>query len=711
MRSGRLAAVPCPQHALPVRGSTPPSRVLDAQLNHPPAVPFDSDAALLPVSDDDGDNGDDTDDHGDTEAQESHPLQPLPTSSTATSAASAPEDVWDYSFEVPGSRSNKRIYTRAPFQWGEWTAEEWWDRFVFIQEQLEYLVYKHLRLLNIESCPSYNPRMVGTCREDARPSVVVVCREVDFTKIRNLFHKRAERRLCLFEKQPTGSRLRFPFASRVEKAESTIPHLGLVYHRTGTLTEPVNRLALDKPLLACLGDGGVSCGSTIHYGERSATLGVALEVGEIRGMLTVDHLFSSDATHTPPSSVLDGGSSRCDSPNSPLLWELDQTDSDSLWGDDDEYGDLNPDDSNPVEQGLLDTQAVTRSEPGSKEGEVLCSTKIDGSRCTAGDPAEWNVLASSAELGPLAPYLDWALTWPETSEPTTQNILLSRLNTVYPGDCGSDGVVLRGFHESPTAHLASIYIVSGIRGIVHGQILSLPSFLPSPLGQASCEAWTVIPDAPSGKHQHSSFNSTYCASNQIAQTGRIISGECGSVVVDKATNKVYGHIVGSDPLGHAYVVSLAHVFAQLSPCFDGKAWPRLSVPHDVRGGSRSPIEQSRLIGKSRESTDEPSQADEESFSTPLTTGGIKSFPEIDPPSHEELGALILPDQRCATPPRSDFRYEVTATAADYLYSPYQVSSDRQTPRSSAVDTYQYRPSAGLSAGPGQWLDDADLDGE
>lgn len=506
MHSTRLAnAVPSPQHILPVLSSTPPSGVINVGLQSPSAVPIDSDAALLQEDDGngtssgnenggEGDDGGDINDHGDTQG-----LPPLPSPPTATSVGSAPEDVWGHSVPVPGSRSNKRIYTRAPFQWGQWTVEEWWDRFVFVQRQLEYLVYKHLRLLNIESCPSYNPRMVGTTPQDARPSVVVVCRDADFKKIRNLFHKRAEERLCLFEKQPALSRLRFPFASRAAKAEPAIPHLGLVYHRTGTLTDPVNRLALDKPLLAYLRDGGDSCGSIIHYGERSATLGIAIEVGADRGILTVEHLVSPDASHTSLSSLLDGGSYLCGRPDSPLLSELDQTDSDSLWADDEEYDDLDTGDSNPMHQGQLDPQAVPLNDPGSKEAGLSCSAKIEGTRYAEGDPAEWNVLASSAVFDSSVPYLDWALTWPESLESPTQDILLSRLNTIFPGNHGSEGVILKEFHKSPTAHLASVYIVSAIRGIVPGQILALPSFLPSPLGQASCEAWTVIPNKTCGK--------------------------------------------------------------------------------------------------------------------------------------------------------------------------------------------------------------------
>ncbi|KAK4106356.1 hypothetical protein N658DRAFT_414266, partial [Parathielavia hyrcaniae] len=123
---------------------------------------------------------------------------------------------------------------------------------------------------------------------------------------------------------------------------------------------------------------------------------------------------------------------------------------------------------------------------------------------------------------------------------------LAQVNNVFPGGNDSEPVLLRAFLESPPAHLAPVYIVSGMRGILRGQILSLASLLPSPSGGVDCKAWTVVL-GPSH--------------------GNLPVGECGSVVVDSATNKVYGHVVGSDPLGHAYVVPLLAVLDQISRCF------------------------------------------------------------------------------------------------------------------------------------------------
>ncbi|KAL2128567.1 hypothetical protein VTI74DRAFT_9008 [Chaetomium olivicolor] len=181
----------------------------------------------------------------------------------------------------------------APFEWGRWTREQWQARFVFVKEALEALVYKHLRLLDFENRPTYSPRMVGTCPADARPGVVVTCRDVDFKSIRDLFQARAQEPLCL-GRESTGFQLRSPFGSRVEKAVSTIPRLLLVYYRTRT--PPVTRNDLEKPLLVSLGAGSGACGAIIRYGQKSATLGVALNVGE-------EFLYSQSTTCSRPEKL------------------------------------------------------------------------------------------------------------------------------------------------------------------------------------------------------------------------------------------------------------------------------------------------------------------------------------------------------------------------------------------------------------------------
>ncbi|KAG7287256.1 hypothetical protein NEMBOFW57_006763 [Staphylotrichum longicolle] len=119
------------------------------------------------------------------------------SATTVTPATTVPDDAWNYSEPVPGSKKQKLIFYKAPFEWCHWTREQWLERFVFVKDKLESLVYEHLRLVDFTNRPVFSPRMVGTCRSEARPAVVVTCRDADFRNIRNLFQARAEKPLGL----------------------------------------------------------------------------------------------------------------------------------------------------------------------------------------------------------------------------------------------------------------------------------------------------------------------------------------------------------------------------------------------------------------------------------------------------------------------------------------------------------------------------------
>ncbi len=400
--------------------------------------------------------------------------QPLePAAASATSPITAAHDVWRDFQPVPGSKTKQLIFHRAPFKWGPWTHEQLEDRFSFVVGELQALVHRHLRLNDFTHCPVYDPRMVGPSPSEARPAIVVRCRQDDFKIIRSLFHAKAEGPLCL-GKEPTVSYGGSLIRRRPDETASSIPRFQLVYYRT--LQTPITRSTLNKPLLVSFGVGSVACGGIVRYGERSATLGVAIEVGDKIGILTVDHLFSSEKVHQgefhQQSWALDG-----------LPWSSLSDDSDA----DDEYEDLDePSGSLQHNPEMADPAEVLRTEELERE------------------PArwEWKLLASSTGLtaSPSPAYLDWALTYPESTTPGVSDV---SLNTVFPSGDRGKRVTLREMQRAPTSHLASVYIVSGIRGVLGGQILQTASLLPgNTANQEPCQAWTVILDEPDGRGEH-----------------------------------------------------------------------------------------------------------------------------------------------------------------------------------------------------------------
>ncbi|KAH6850363.1 hypothetical protein B0I37DRAFT_112390 [Chaetomium sp. MPI-CAGE-AT-0009] len=422
--------------------------------------------------------------HSSDSDAETQPPHPSSAASATTPAATTPDDVWNYSEPVPGSKKKKLIFYKAPFEWGQWTREQWKERFVFIKDKLEALVHEHLRLVDFTNRPVFSPRMVGTSPSEARPAVVVTCRDDDFKNIRNLFRARAEEPLCLGG-VPAVSQIRALFGGRAERTVSMIPPLQLVYYRTST--PPVTRHALRKPLAVSLGAGSAACGGIIRYGERSATLGVALDVRGKPRILTVDHLFLSRETNPRPSAF--DCDSNCPNPPSFLaLADLDRTESNSLWEDDDEYEELAWPGDEPSGLHQLDS-------------EMADATQVSGTEDLEGEPAqwEWKLLSNSPDPASSATaYLDWALTYPESTTPEASDIYL---NTVFPTGNGNEGVILKEIQSAPANHLAPVYLVSGIRGFLGGQILHAPSFLPAnTAGQGSCKVWTVILNEPNGKN-------------------------------------------------------------------------------------------------------------------------------------------------------------------------------------------------------------------
>lgn len=60
----------------------------------------------------------------------------------------------------------------------------------------------------------------------------------------------------------------------------------------------------------------------------------------------------------------------------------------------------------------------------------------------------------------------------------------------------------------------------------------------------------------------------------------VVPGESGSVVVDQETFSVYGHVMGSDRLGHALIIPLCDTIQQIMFAFNAKS---VSLPQEAKG--------------------------------------------------------------------------------------------------------------------------------
>ncbi|CAM1510525.1 Fc.00g008600.m01.CDS01 [Cosmosporella sp. VM-42] len=178
-----------------------------------------------------------------------------------------------------------------------------------------------------------------------------------------------------------------------------------------------------------------------------------------------------------------------------------------------------------------------RSIPNNSSLEIASRSPVPS------DIARGKVIKPSVALNTSAPYGDWALV-----ELSSASIASRRQNMIFTG-VGSKPMLLQSVAKAPRFHGVPVYIVSGVNGIRTGSLLTGFSYLGGKHGHESCSTWTVILDSAGG-----------------GLVG-LVPGECGSIVVDQGSYEVYGHVVGSNFLGHAYAVPLMGTIEQVKVCF------------------------------------------------------------------------------------------------------------------------------------------------
>ncbi|RSL97527.1 hypothetical protein CEP52_010828 [Fusarium oligoseptatum] len=425
----------------------------------------------------------------------------------------------DSSVPVPGSRRGKRIYYLALVQCDTWTQEDYNRRFIFVKNELQSTVNGDPDCRDRAPYVSYELRMVGTNRDQAVPSIVVNCRERDTRSLKSLF-ARADKKLGRGKGSLTD---RLPWA---KPQTILIPPLPLVY--CGFKGGPVTQKMSDEPITAHFGNESTYCGGLLQYQGASATLGLSLYINSINAQLTVDHVFRSKRSVEPiviPAPV----NSPSDTPYT-TLYDVDMDSlndfQNGLWeNDDDEYD--------------------YEDEPESGVEDETSDSTFPGVDMAAMKPSEqWEKIITPETIDPSLPYLDWVLVrpLPRMGSPPRP---IGFVNALFPDGPGGRPVVISQIRDEPPVHLAPVYVISGVRGVLCGHILASSTFLGSPAKQADGEVWTIVLQSPQG----------------------LISGECGSVVVDQKTHEAYGHVIGCNPWGHALVVPLRHVLSQVKVYF------------------------------------------------------------------------------------------------------------------------------------------------
>lgn len=377
------------------------------------------------------------------------------------------EDPFAYAVPLPGSKKNKQIYPKAPISFDNWGQPEYEERFRFVKNELKSTVDQHPKLRDLAARISYELRMVGTTPADAIPRITILfrCHAKDMKSLQSLFGRAQTKLHC--GKGPLADRL-----FRKTKTKP-IPPLQLVYFLANT--GPGIRKGLDGFIRTSFNNTATYCGGMAHYQGSSATLGVSIQINNRSVHLTVDHIFLVAQDPAPilptheedvPMEDVESSVHSEDSPvDSPVLWE----------NDDDEYEYEDQNEREFERQALITTHPV--------------APRVENEHVE-----QWEKVVPLEELDPALPYLDWSLV-----RPATQPLEIRHDNVFFPNGVHFHPIFLDRVRDTTYVHFNLVKVISGIRGVLLGQMLAGSSFLGSPPGQEDCEVLSVVLGSSDGR--------------------------------------------------------------------------------------------------------------------------------------------------------------------------------------------------------------------
>ncbi|PQE32163.1 Ankyrin repeat domain-containing 52 protein [Rutstroemia sp. NJR-2017a WRK4] len=420
---------------------------------------------------------------------------------------------------VPGTDQN--IYPRAPIN------PEFHERYPQLVDFFKQAVDTHKFLKYHTSKINYELRLCGSTPSNAVASIIIFCAEALFKDLRSLLNSKH----ILRQYQPINPSLRekFLFTPSKPHLQASAPIVApfkIVFWREATT--PTQRRAAIEQVVAKSHSFLTMCGSLVRYGDRTSTLGLLISVDSKLYGLTVDHLFKSQR-----------GEEQATIANEPdiLPDEDDPKDdqADWLWIDDVKYEDMENDGR------VLDKGLVISGQSDAKVTMDYGLTEYYGASIN-GHKVDWLSVTDAA-----TPYLDWALI-------EFDDGYYERPNAFYSEDDPANPKFLRRLSAAPKTSEVNVFMISGVSGTRKGVMLNSNSYIGGKPSENLCQAWNVI----------------------LSDSGRVIDGDCGSLIVDQETLEVYGHVVASNPLGEAYVVPLQNTLHQISNALGAKD---LSLPN------------------------------------------------------------------------------------------------------------------------------------
>ncbi|RSL95486.1 hypothetical protein CDV31_013883 [Fusarium ambrosium] len=375
----------------------------------------------------------------------------------------------------------------------------------------------------------YELRMCGTSVDDAHPSIVVFCRPSELTCLRSLLNsKHLKRQYCLrksspryswkaWRKNPSTSsdtfkplfnlyfwkaqRPRILYSCERSMHVVTIPDIAGGRYLTSTIG---CILQVDSKFY------GLTAAHLLHQGIKAQGL---------HGIKVPAHDHLHFATIIQPSDIAELILGPCISPSETDLDYHMNDDEEDDFVDDVEYLDLAEDDpETPVLTPVVDTRTLLLEDDQVRKTALLAYS----GRSTSFE--SFNV-----------PDNDWALVPLDTEESKLPNAFFDPKDTSRPTFFSST----QGSLPEKETH---VLIVASNHRVLRGLLQPVPSFLGGITRKGQAEYWTVALSGGEALHP----------------------GDSGSIVVGAdSPNVVFGHMVGSNPLGEVYVSPLEATMNQI----------------------------------------------------------------------------------------------------------------------------------------------------
>ncbi|CAI6079637.1 unnamed protein product, partial [Clonostachys chloroleuca] len=437
------------------------------------------------------------------------------------------------------------------------------DRFREVVNLFRRNTYEDPKLRESMRFIDYTLKLCGTSPADARPSILAFCRKSDFKALNRLLtNKELKYQYCL---RRSSWRPTWLGQETVASTTSDKPLFNLYFWRQGRPRSlfwgKCHAKVHDSRSDAYPEKAGrpLICGSIVEIRIKDiqfSTLGCTLQIGSEWYITTSRHAFRH-AFGTPTSAGhLDGESKPALSITKPATEpgkevdriygsESDPSDvgAEDYLVDDIEYESL-PEDDEEDDWDEEETQIALDS-----YWDKINSTHRKGQN---GAVEEAPVIFITSEdldkSGDLD--LDWALLkWEKPNG-----------HTWVPNTYGSPSlpstIFLSKVSQSQPVKETSVLVLTSHQSPRHGVLQPGTAMLGGISGRQSSIAWIVL----------------------LNEKRSLTYGDSGALVIDALTNDIYGHVIGSNPLGEIYISPFVSVLQQIRQKFPGQALSLLEPP-------------------------------------------------------------------------------------------------------------------------------------